>query len=182
VAIFLAFVGAIQAVYNSPMWAMGQRRYYFLLHAYAGLLLLGLVVLRLFFRAFSPWPKASEKTPLFAALVAGITHWTLYGLMLFVPVNGWIAASSFGCCVGVPGLPDINLLSAGISSTEPANAAIAYNLHRVLPWVLLALIMLHVAAALFHHFVVRDATLTSMLPSPARRRKRHPVPQNKSSV
>ena len=179
-AIFVALVGAIQAVYNSPMWAMGQRRYYFLLHAYAGLLVLGLVVLRLFFRAFSPWPKVSEKTPLLAELAAGITHWTLYGLMFFIPVTGWIAASSFGCCVRVPGLPDINLLSAGTSNTEPANAAIAYNLHRVLPWVLLALIILHVAAGLFHHFIIRDETLTSMLPGSARRRKRHLVPRNQS--
>ena len=181
-AILVALVGAIQAVYNSPMWVMGQRRYYFLLHAYAGLLVLGLVVLRLFFRAFSPWPKASEKTPRLAELVAGITHWSLYGLMFFIPLTGWITASSFGCCVGVPGLPDINLLAAGTYNTAPPNPAIAYDLHRLLPWILLAITILHVVAAFFHHLVLRDETLTSMLPGSARRRRWRLVRRNRSAA
>lgn len=62
-AVFVALGSAIQAVYNSPMGAMGQGGYYFLLHAYAGLLVLGLVVARLTFRALLPWPRAAERTP-----------------------------------------------------------------------------------------------------------------------
>ena len=182
-AILVALLAGIQAVYNSPMWAFGQRRYYFLLHAYAGLFVLGLVVLRLFFRALFPWPGEPKGASRLAKLAAGATHLALYVLSFVIPVNGWIVASSFACCVGVPGLPDINLLSTEIRNAEPADAAVAYNLHRVLPWILLALIILHVAAALFHHFVVRDETLTSMLPGPARRRRRQPLneidPQSK---
>lgn len=173
-AVLVALAGAIQAVYNSPMCCSGQGRYNFLLHAYAGLLVLALVVARLTFRALVPWPRAAERTPRVLEWAGSITHWSLYALMVLIPLTGWIAASAFGCCVGVPGLPDIDQLSLGIGGGRPADPSVAYAVHRVLPWLLLALILLHVAAGLFHHFVARDETLTRMLPGPARRR-RHPV-------
>ena len=178
-AVFIALASAIQAVYNSPMGAMGQRRSYFLLHAYAGLLVLGLVVARLTFRALVPWPRAAERTPRILEWTASLTHWALYGLMLLIPLTGWIVASSAGCCIGVPGLPDINQLALGTAGARPANPAVAYSLHRVLPWLLLGLILVHVAGALFHHFIARDETLTRMLPGPARRRRR-PVEPDRS--
>lgn len=92
--------------------------------------------------------------------------------MFLISLTGWITASSFGCCIGVPGLPDINQLSLGTGGGDPADPAVAYSIHRVLPWALLALILLHVAATLFHHFIAQDETLTRMLPGPARRRRR----------
>lgn len=171
-AVFVALGSAIQAVYYSPMGTMGLRRYYFLLHAYAGLLVLGLVVARLTFRALVPWPRAAERTPRILEWAGSITHWTLYALMFLIPLTGWIVASSAGCCIGVPGLPDINQLSLGTGGTAPANPVAGYSLHRVLPWALLALVLLHVAAGLFHHFIARDQTLTRMLPGPPQRRRR----------
>ncbi len=178
-AVFIALGSAIQAVYNSPMGAMGQRRYYFLLHAYAGLLVLGLVVARLTFRALFAWPRAAERTPRILEWAGSITHWSLYALMFLIPLNGWIVSSSAGCCIGVPGLPDINQLALGTGGGNPADPAIAYSIHRVLPWALLALILLHVAAVLFHHFIARDETLTRMLPGSPRRRRR-PVRPHRS--
>lgn len=177
-AIFIALGSAIQAVYNSPMGAMGQRRYYFLLHAYAGLLVLGLVVARLTFRALVPWPRAAERTPRILEWAGSITHWSLYALMFLIPLTGWIVASSAGCCIGVPGLPDINQLSLETGGA-PANPVVAYAIHRVLPWLLLAVILLHIAASFFHHFIARDETLTRMLPGDPRRRRR-PVKPDRS--
>lgn len=171
-AVFIALASAIQAVYNSPMGDMGQRRSYFLLHAYAGLVVLALVVARLTFRALFAWPSTATRSPRVLEWTARLAHWALYGLILLVPLTGWIVASSAGCCIGVPGLPDINQLSLGTGGTDPVDPVVAYSLHRVLPWALLALILIHVAAALFHHFIARDETLTRMLPGPARRQRR----------
>ena len=141
---------------------------------------LGLVVARLTFRALVPWPRAAERTPRILEWAGSLTHWSLYALMVLIPLTGWIVASSAGCCIGVPGLPDINQFSMGTGGTAPADPAVAYSLHRVLPWALLALILVHVAASLFHHFIARDETLTRMLPGPPRRRRR-PVEPDRSN-
>ena len=71
--------------------------------------------------------------------------------------------------MGVPGLPDIGLLGSGLKHASPANVSAAYNLHVSLIWLLLGLTLIHVLAALFHHFIVKDATLVKMLPGPISR-------------
>jgi cytochrome b561 len=91
-------------------------------------------------------------------------HWTLYALMLLTPLTGWIVASKMGCCMTVPGLPNIDLLGSGLSIGRPISATTAYHVHVFFVWTLLALISLHVLAALFHHFVVRDTILIRMIP------------------
>lgn len=153
------------------MCCSGERGFYFLLHAYAGLLVLGLIVMRLLFRVLFPWPKPVKKGSWFGNLASALTHWALYGLALFIPLSGWIVASSFGCCVGVPGLPDINLLSSAMNDVGPANASVAYRLHVTFAWLILALIMVHVLAAMLHHFVFRNETLAKMLPGSTGRGK-----------
>jgi cytochrome b561 len=89
--------------------------------------------------------------------------------MLLTPLTGWIVASSMGCCMTVPGLPNIDLLGSGLSIGRPISAMTAYHVHVFFVWTLLALISLHVMAALFHHFVFRDPILVRMVPVLGRR-------------
>jgi len=158
-AMILALYFGLSAVYGN-----GPRQETFAAHAYAGLTVLGLVVIRLFLRTLLPWPKEESGGSRIPKLVAEAMHWTLYALMVLTPLTGWIVASKMGCCMAVPGLPNIDRLGSGLSIGGPISATTAYDVHVVFVWTLLALISLHVLAALFHHFVVRDTILIRMIP------------------
>lgn len=164
ILVFTALLAGIYAVYYAGCCGPA-RTSTFLLHAYAGLSLLGLVVARLVFRAFFPWPP-SEKTAKFnpSAIVATALHWLLYFMMLMIPLTGWIVASAMGCCVYVPGLPNVNDLSLGMTDVNLADVGAAYQVHVFMAWTIMALISMHVAAALFHHFILKNDTLKHILP------------------
>jgi len=158
-AMILALYFGLSAVYGN-----GPRQETFAAHAYAGLTVLGLVVIRLFLRTLLPWPTEEKEGSQILKLVAEAMHWALYALMLLTPLTGWIVASSMGCCMAVPGLPNIDLLGSGLSIGRSVSAMTAYHVHVFFVWTLLALISLHVMAALFHHFVFRDTILVRMIP------------------
>ena len=104
-------------------------------HAWSGWLILGLVVLRVAARILRKPPSVSA-TPLRSHRAAQASHAALYALLIALPVTG--------------------TLSMYISrSFAPV--------HSALTWVLLALVVIHVSAALWHHFVVRDNVLKGML-------------------
>nr|WP_256379993.1 cytochrome b/b6 domain-containing protein [Bradyrhizobium sp. Cp5.3] len=158
-SMLLALYFGLNAVYGS-----GSRQEAFVAHAYAGLTVLGLVIVRLFLRTMLPWPKATAGSSRILLLLAEGMHWTLYGLMLLTPLTGWIVASSMECCMAVPGLPSINAVGSALPIGRPVDAMTAYHVHVFLVWSLLALISLHVLAALVHHFVFRDTILVRMIP------------------
>jgi cytochrome b561 len=86
-AMILALYFGLSAVYGN-----GSRQETFAAHAYAGLTVLALVVIRLFLRTLLPWPKEKNGGSRFLQLVAEAMHWTLYALMLLTPLTGWIVA------------------------------------------------------------------------------------------
>lgn len=163
--LFPALLAGLFAVYYSSGCCAADRRVAFLLHAYAGLAVLGIVVLRLMLRARYSWPAAAHagKARL-GHVVALLSHSTLYGMMIMIPLTGWIMASDMGCCWYVPGLPDVNLLSLGTSDWSMADIAAAYRVHVALVWLIIGLITLHVAAALFQHLFQNNDVLRRMLP------------------
>ena len=164
ILVFTALLAGIYAVYYAGCCS-AARTSTFLLHAYAGLSLLGLVVVRLVFRAFFPWPHAEKKERFDpGAIVATVIHWLLYVMMLMIPLTGWIVASAMGCCVYVPGLPNVNELSLGMTDVNLADVSAAYQVHVFMAWTIMALISMHVAAALFHHFILKNDALKRMLP------------------
>lgn len=164
ILVLTALLAGLYAVYYAGCCGPA-RTSTFLLHAYAGLTVLGLVVVRLIFRTFFPWPHA-EKTRKFdpGALVASLVHWLLYLMMALIPLTGWIVSSAMGCCVYVPGLPNVNELSMGIRDVGLADVGAAYQVHVFMAWTIIALITAHVAAALVHHFILKNDTLKAMLP------------------
>lgn len=163
--VFLALLAGIFAVYYSSGCCAADRRIAYLLHAYAGLGVLGIVMLRLMFRARYSWPHpAHSGRARLGEVVAKVIHWTLYGMMILIPLTGWIMASGMGCCWSVPGLPDVNLLSFGIGTTTPTDVGAAYRVHVALAWIIIGLIALHVAASLFHHLYLKNDILNRMLP------------------
>src|SRR5260370_18580502 len=96
-AMILALYFGLSAVYGN-----GPRQETFVAHAYAGLTVLGLVVIRLFLRTLLPCPKDESGGPPILKFVAEAMHWTLYALMLLTPLTGCSVASSMDCCLTIP--------------------------------------------------------------------------------
>ena len=130
------------------------------LHKSLGLTILALATLRLLWRLYAGAPRPVPGTPRWQDRIASITHWLLYGLLFAIPLSGWTFNSAAGYPLqwfGLFNLPALVGRDAGLRVT-------ARDLHEALFWGLVAVTLLHAAAALYHHAVLRDATLARMLP------------------
>ncbi len=128
-------------------------------HKWIGITALMLVLLRLGWRIVRGAPAALP-APAWQQKAAAATHLLLYVLMFAVPLTGWMMSSAKGFQVvwlGVLPLPDL-------VGKDEALGDLLLNMHFALNLLLLALVGLHAAAALKHHFIDRDATLARMLP------------------
>ncbi len=131
----------------------------FALHKSFGLTVLGLTALRIAWRLLERRPKLMPG-PLWQRGVAAITHYGLYALLLLVPFSGWWYNSTAGFPLkwfGLFKLPPLGEFDRALKQQ-------AKDTHEFLFWVLAATIALHAAAALWHHYRVRDRTLARMLP------------------
>ncbi|MBI0329660.1 cytochrome b [Burkholderia plantarii] len=127
-------------------------------HLAVGTALLAAMACRVLWRA-THRPPASELSPVMQRL-SGLTHGVLYLLLIVVPLLGWINASSRAWRVSLLGAVDLPSLSAAGSAFGHAMG----DVHGVLAWMLLAVIGIHLGAALLHHLVLRDGVLKRMLP------------------
>jgi cytochrome b561 len=146
------------------------------LHKSIGITVLLTAILRLGWRMVNrPPPLPDLMSPIERAAAAG-GHLALYLFLLGLPLTGWalVSSSVFGIptvLYGIVPWPDLPILStlADKASTE----ALLKIGHAYGAYALLVLVSLHVAAALRHHFIVKDDVLLRMLPIlPGRR----PVP------
>lgn len=129
-------------------------------HKWIGIAALLLVVLRLVWRRLHPPPPLATTTPRWQRVAAHGTHHLLYLLMLLVPLSGWLMSSALGFTVvwfGVLPLPDL------VGKDKALGDALK-TVHATLDFAMLGLVVLHAAAAVQHHFMVRDDTLQRMLP------------------
>lgn len=139
-------------------------------HKSLGISVLALSVLRLVLRLFVRPPP-----PMGAAAwergLARAVHWAFYGLMIGIPLTGWLVVSTSPIRLptllyGVVPWPHLPVADAG----RAAWLAFAETAHRSLAYAMAALIVLHVLAALKHQFMDRDGTLLRMTPIPFRSR------------
>ena len=130
------------------------------LHLSFGVLILAVAVIRLGWRATHAEPPPQDGVPPWQLQSARIVHGLLYGLLFVVPILGWINASWRGFPVIMFGLELPKLVATrapGLRWTGDVHGLLANYL-------LLALVALHVAAALYHWLVRRDGVLQRMLP------------------
>ena len=133
----------------------------FVWHKSTGILILLLVLVRLLWRLVNLTPAIPLDTPAWERCAARVSHGLLYVLMLAMPLAGWIVQSSSG----VPFRIFWRIPLPAIVSTDRDMAELAALVHFSLGIVFAALLVLHVGAALRHHFVKRNAILTRMLPA-----------------
>ena len=128
-------------------------------HKAIGITILALLVLRLLWRLRHPPPPLPATLPAWERRAAHATHWLLYLLMLAVPLSGWLMSSALGFSTVVFGWTLPNLLERNRELGDALKTA-----HYFLNKTLLALLLLHVAAALKHAFVDCDGVMQRMLP------------------
>jgi cytochrome b561 len=129
-------------------------------HKSFGMTVLMLAIMRLLWRLKNPPPELPPgMTPLQRGLARG-THIAFYVLLFAMPLTGWLMSSAKNYSVSWFGLftwPNL------IGKNE-----IAYNLlhstHEILSDILLVVAVLHILAALKHHFWDKDNVLLRMLP------------------
>lgn len=138
----------------------------FALHKSIGLTVLALVLLRLAWRLTQRAPR-EVPMPAWQRAAARMSHFLLYVLILALPFSGWLFNSAANFPLEWFGLVHVPSLTRGL---DPVLKAFALRTHVVLFWVLVAVVAIHAAAALWHHFRQRDDVLLRMLPA---RRKRN---------
>lgn len=132
-------------------------------HKSFGFLILGLAVLRLAWRVARGRVTAAPGLPPAERIAADVVQGLLFGLTIAVPLAGWALAST--STLGIPSYV-FNLFVMPHLSLEPSAQAEAFwrQAHGWLAYATLALALGHVAAALRHHFLLRDDVLKRMLP------------------
>lgn len=134
------------------------------LHLSVGSTILMLTIMRLLWRLTHAVPAPPRDIPRWQQAASRATHLSFYVILIAMPIAGWTWASAKGWPVTLFGIVRLPAL------TTPGNGLgeIAGEIHELLGIALLALLALHVAAALRHHFL-KDGILARMLPGSSTR-------------
>lgn len=130
------------------------------LHKSFGLIVFGLVVIRIAARLVLGAPPLEPNMPGWQVIAARISHGALYVLMVLVPLTGWAATSA--CCAPVNLFWTIPLtlpIGGGFDTAGPI-----FLLHNIFTMAMVALVLIHAVAALYHHYAMKDDTLRKMMP------------------
>ena len=129
-------------------------------HKWIGVTVFVLAVFRIGWRLSHRPPPLPVAVPSWQQRAAHVSHLALYLLLFAIPVSGWLYSSATGVptvYLGWVQLPDL-------VGRDKALAEFLKQAHIVLNTTLLAVVVIHVAAALKHHFVDHDEVLVRMLP------------------
>ena len=131
-------------------------------HKAIGLTVLALSVFRLIWRLTHKAPALPGGMSAFERLAAKFTHVVFYGLIIGLPVTGWLMVSPYKNDISFFGLfnwPKVPGVEGNNQLGEVMNTS-----HEYLGYFTIAMIALHIAAALKHHFVNKDDVLARMVP------------------
>ncbi|HEY3180223.1 MAG TPA: cytochrome b [Casimicrobiaceae bacterium] len=142
-----------------PLPISPRKLQWYVVHKWIGITAFLVTCARLAWRWHHPAP-APVAMPDWQRRSAATVHALLYILLLVIPISGWVYSSATGVQVvylGLIPLPDLVM-------KDKALADVLRTTHVTLNFALFALLCVHVAAALKHHFSDRDAVLSRMLP------------------
>ena len=154
---------AIFSMFGLGIWMRGLDYYspYYKtapdLHKSVGLVLLGLLVVRFIWRQINAVPS-DDHLSWVERIASHLTHLAFYAVLLIIMLSGYLISTADGRGIEVFGLFEVPSIyqQRGLEDT-------AGFIHEWLAWGVMALAAIHVAAALKHHFLDKDVTLTRML-------------------
>ena len=129
-------------------------------HKWIGVSLFLLVIVRLTWRTTHRPPPLPDAMAAWEKFAAHAVHFSLYVLIIIIPLSGWLMSSAKGVqtvWLGVLPLPDL-------LSKNKELGDLLKEVHESLNFLMLGLIFAHAGAALKHHFIERDGILSRMLP------------------
>jgi len=130
-------------------------------HSAMGYDLLVLLILRLLWRWLNPSPELPAELQRWERVGARVSHVALYVLMFVVSLTGWIVATTFRNPMtkdmfGIDVPPILTTVDRTVRQWLEES-------HMVLAYVLAAVVLIHIAAALRHHFLKRNDVLRRMI-------------------
>jgi len=129
------------------------------LHKLLGLVLLALVLIRIAYRVSHGAPPDEPTIEVWQQEASHFVHAWIYFLLILIPLLGWLGISLY---------PAVLLFGAfevpSLVPADRAKSAAVFAAHAYAAFTLVGLIILHISAALYHHFVRGDDVLRRMLP------------------
>lgn len=140
---------------SSEKWAL------YGLHKSTGVIILLLVIGRLSWRLHNPVPQLPKTLPSWHHRFAKLSPIALYTLMFLMPLSGFILSEASGHPITVYGMFTLPMIL-------PKNLAlsnVASFIHKYGGFAFIGILTLHVGAALYHHFILKNNILKRMLPN-----------------
>ena len=138
-------------------------------HKSVGITVLGLALLRMLWRQANPPPALPANYPQWQRRLSHVVHIALYGLMIALPLTGWMHDSAWSKAVEFPmelfylfPWPRISAISNLDPATKEALHALFGAWHTWLSYALYALLALHLAGALKHQWLDGERQLQRM--------------------
>lgn len=128
-------------------------------HFMLGLSVFALVFVRIALRVAGRTPPIVPAPPPWQQRLAALGHLAIYAFLIAMPLLGWLVLSAAGKPV-----PFFGMQLPALVGPDKALAHGLEEIHETIGTIGYYLIGLHAAAALFHHYVMRDDTLLRMLP------------------
>lgn len=142
----------------------------FQFHKSVGFTIFVLALLRVGWRISQPLPNLPSKMPSWQRHLSRVSHWTLYLLILTVPITGWLYASATPLNdVDAYPMQFRNMVFGLFDMPDPfptGDAALSQmfrTAHNLLGKLLMIAVVFHILASLKHHFVDRDHVLKRMI-------------------
>jgi len=165
VALFLHWLMAALIIFNIAAAKLTEdlsretRGVWMYQHKAVGTLILGLIIWRLIWRLTHDVPPLPATTSRLNVFLAHAGHWTLYGLMIFVPLTGFVKELVRG--------RDIGLWLFDLQSpftSDVATAKIFGSLHDLAGNITMFLVAGHIIMAIVHQYYLRDKLINRMMP------------------
>lgn len=127
-------------------------------HKSIGMTILMLALIRLIWRLFNSPPPLPKSMPVWQMSASAWTHRIIYALLFFIPLSGWLMSSATAYSVSWFNLfafPDLVAADKGL-------AGILHQAHEISTKLLFVIVVIHVLAALKHHYIDKDEVLLRM--------------------
>lgn len=136
-------------------------------HKSVGVSIFAIVMFRLAWRLIDTQPALPQSMPWWETLAAKLTHLGLYSILVAMPLTGWIIVSASPIAIPTRVFDLLALPHIGFIEHNPDKdlwLGFGEWSHWLLAWSAGVGVLLHVAAALRHHFFLKNNILRRMLP------------------